>query len=184
MSSSIEIIDATVAKCVGELLGSFRLAPSILPEARSLDDDVRDLLRGENVLAFLGFGGDLVVGTLVIAMPETVATKAATMSVPAQVQVTPRIVGDWMGELSNQLLGRIKNVWLRRKVKLIITIPQTITCRNLILLGNSGVSRRTYYVSTVAGLMQITFDCVLPRNFAFPDEQATDDAAEGDLLFF
>lgn len=72
--------------------------------------------------AFIGFAGDELRGSVSIAFES----KSLTLPTSAR---------DWVGEMSNQLLGRIKSSVLKRGPRIALSTPVAFVCRSLSIHG-------------------------------------------------
>jgi hypothetical protein len=76
------------------------------------------------VCAVISFSGREVRGTLVLALTGDVPARSNPVA-------NPRGQSDWVGELSNQLLGRMKIELLRRGVEIYIHLPAVLRGQHL-----------------------------------------------------
>lgn len=75
----------------------------------------------------IGFTGGRVWGTLLLAMGEEALKKA----MPEGAEAGDSANRNWISELSNQLLGRIKNLLLRREAEVYLTMPLVLRGEHL-----------------------------------------------------
>jgi CheY-specific phosphatase CheX len=83
-------------------------------------------IRAQDAVGIIGFNGDLLRGTLVIAtsteLVERTCPGAGDRAVPPKDRAR-----DWIGEMSNLVLGRIKVAFARRGVALGLSTPVALT---------------------------------------------------------
>jgi hypothetical protein len=117
-----EIIDGLVQRCTIDLLSAYDVSATPAPLATAPPDFAFG--------AVLGFTGESVRGSLVLAMTADTIRR----SVPEPTGGGP--LREWIAELCNQLLGRIKNQLLAYGVEIYVTIPVVI--RGRLLASESG----------------------------------------------
>jgi len=132
---------------------------------------------GMGMAGIIGFTHAKIRGTLIIAAPEEVLSSTRGAGEEARGR-------DWVAELANQLLGRIKNKLVARGVELDMTTPLAIRGQHLsmafedeqliaVLLKTGNHPIRVWFDFDAAA------DLTLEANGA-----ATDVASEGDMLLF
>jgi hypothetical protein len=120
----------------------------------------------------MSFVGDTLRGTCLLAAPESVILGAAPSGAAAR---------DWIGELANQLVGRLKAKLLGRGARIALSTPVVLRGVRLCPLPRTGVA-------------PMAFESDRGRLFVWVEVEARDDvdlrephtpvAAEGDLLVF
>lgn len=149
------------------------------------DGEAEGPFAGGSIVAVLGYAGAAMKGSLVMQTSWDVA-RALTPEELGDGQ-TEDTLRDLMGELSNQLLGRLKNRLLPAGVVLSLATPTT-ACGSEVRLGGStsGHTRWTGLVSD-HGPILVRFDATFAPDFALGDLDAAPEEApmtEGDLMFF
>lgn len=89
---------------------------------------------GAKRAAIIGFSGDLVRGSMGLVVDPLLLTHAHRCMMgeaPEESQMN-----DLLGELSNQLLGRIKTVLLRYQVEIYLSTPMVLRGISLSVCGN------------------------------------------------
>ena len=80
----------------------------------------------------IGFTGRDVRGTLVLALTEELSGLSNPVAGTNPSGATERLIHrDWVGELSNQLLGQIKIDLLRRGVEIYVNLPAVLQGQHL-----------------------------------------------------
>ena len=87
----------------------------------------------------IGFSGRDVCGTLVLALTDDLSGKSNPVSGSTRTGVVSSrsTQRDWVGELSNQLLGRIKIELLRCGVEIYLNLPAVLLGQHLAPLPRS-----------------------------------------------
>jgi CheY-specific phosphatase CheX len=177
---SWQIVHEELSRCCGELFercGVATRSEGLLPD---------DAQPAAGLVAFIGFSGEKLTGSLALVLPETLIEQTHPMR--GQIAGDPRAaMHDWAGELSNQLLGSLKNRLLRYGVVLQLSTPITLQGREL--RGRSeareGFACLRFRASDAA--FDLHFDASAAEGVEIsartPDE-ATDDVANGDVLLF
>ena len=91
---------------------------------------------------------------------------------------------DWICELSNQLLGRIKNQLLSRKVEVYASTPVALRGEHLSPVLQQRLVAELFTAS--GGVVCVWMDCEFDPGFVLPDAIVEDAApvSEGDMLLF
>lgn len=82
-------------------------------------DEPRGALKDDDLVAILPFAGPVLTGQLLLAGTADVIAH----TLPSADMRTPEFLLDWTGELSNQILGRVKERLLRRGADLGVETP-------------------------------------------------------------
>lgn len=136
-------------------------------------------LQAVPLISVIGFSSDVLSGSLVLALPQSVAERT--------LPVAGVSLSDWSGELANQLLGRLKNQLLKYKVVLNMSLPVVLSGDGLRLLATKHQITRYYSFSSDAGKVFIRLDMEMSPDFRFTaDDGATSEGVvdEGELLLF
>lgn len=80
--------------------------------------------------ASLGFTADQLRGTLVLIAPESAIAKVLPPELAAGAS-SPDALADWVSELANQLVGRVKNKLLRYGVTVTLSVPSVFRAESL-----------------------------------------------------
>jgi hypothetical protein len=92
-------------------------------------------------------------------------------------------VRDWVGELANQLVGRLKSKLLRRSVELTVTTPVVLSGVRLEPLPRGALVPVTF--SADSGTILVWVEVETASDFGFIGSEHPGRAgSEGDLLFF
>lgn len=138
-----------------------------------------------SVFAVLGFSGDAVKGAIVIGAERAVAAKLVPEGF-CDGEPTDDIVCDQMGEIANQLLGRLKNRLLAGGVVLSLATPTTAIGRRVRFTLGAEASSRTHVIAWDDGQVFVRFDAVFAPEFELGDLDSAPEAAmtEGDMMLF
>lgn len=128
--------------------------------------------------AAIGFTSTHVRGVLAIAVDEQLARN---MNPVAQAG-DDGSHQDWIGELSNQLLGRLKNKLLSRGVELALSTPMIVRGTDLQLgAASSGATKVTFEDGDLSA--EVWWDAEVDEGLVLTEGE--DEAhAEGDMLLF
>ena len=108
-------LQGLVVNCGIELFQAYDIDVSAAPHYQ--------LPENESVLSgIIGFSGDSLQGTLVLCASQTLLESSAFGNTSAE---------DWIGELANQLLGRIKNQLLGFGITIYLSTPVMMRGENL-----------------------------------------------------
>ncbi len=122
----------------------------------------------------IGFAGSDMRGTLLLAMTGGVLEDLSPISASTR---------DWIAELSNQLLGRIKNQLLRFGTEIYATTPSVLRGELLTPLPRSALPGHRF--ESARGVACVWLDTEFREGFSLGTPVAGDvAAAEGESLFF
>jgi CheY-specific phosphatase CheX len=132
----------------------------------------------------IGFTGRDVRGALVLALTEEIYGLSNPVAGAAAGASAGRASQrDWVGELSNQLLGRIKIELLRRGVEIYLNLPAVLLGQHLAPLPRPKLNPLKFVVANGAAAVWIELEA---RPGFKVDAAASDDQgpAAGDALLF
>jgi hypothetical protein len=135
------------------------------------------------VLAFIGLFGETLTGTLLFAVRRDLAEKLALVGNPGAV--TQMAYLDSMAELTNELLGRIKNLLVPHGVTFQLGLPKALACAEFWLHTIPGDTHRAHRFASPNGDVWAWFDVVLAPDFLMlpPSEDRPNKCVlEGELL--
>ncbi len=120
----------------------------------------------------MGFVGDSVRGTCLLAAPQAAVEAAA-----------PRAAGarDWVGELANQLVGRLKAKLMARGATIALSTPVVLRGVRLSPLPRTDVDPVVF--DSAAGKVLVWLEVEIEDDFELGQERALQ-ATEGELLVF
>ncbi len=182
LASNRNVLYEHLVGCAKDVLNAYDLAvDSVEVDAQALPDP--------KLAAVICFGGDGVHGELVLVAP--VAVVRASYPVPAEQRatVTDASVQDWVGELVNQLLGRLKRKLLISGLDIETGLPRATSVERL--ARHTGATDGSYSLHLCAhagknALVAVWLDTVVPDHIdlARPCGLAQATLAEGDVLLF
>jgi hypothetical protein len=121
----------------------------------------------------IGFVGKNVRGTCLLAGND--APLEASCPPGGQLR-------DWVGELANQLVGRLKRKLLARGVEVALTTPLVLSGVRLQPLPRGKLTPTVF--STSSGDVMVWIEVEVDQEFSLGDERAHDEVAEGALVLF
>ena len=145
------------------------------------------------IVAFIGFGGARLRGTLTVMAPQALWLKTYPIAVAPGADLGDNDLLDWCGEVANQVLGRIKNQLVRRGVELQVSTPKALHASQLTI--SRSAQKSVCILRSSAGeesTIGVWFDAVVEETgvlFTSLDEAPSLEGAdeivnEGDLLLF
>jgi CheY-specific phosphatase CheX len=120
----------------------------------------------------MGFVGDSVRGTCLLAAPEGTVRAAAPENAAAR---------DWVGELSNQLVGRLKGKLMARGATIALSTPVVLRGVKLSPLPRTDVEPVVF--QSQQGKVLVWLEVEIEDGFKLGEERALQ-ASEGELLVF
>lgn len=168
-----EALDRSIKDFVSDLGSDFRLEKVGLTSNPELT----------NRIGLIGFGGSQMKGMLVIQC-SPLFLKKSHPSVAMGIPVLDADLDDWLGEIANQVLGRLKNLLLAFEVKLELSTPSVISGESLNI--KNGQDNCTYtsqfLVAELPFSVRLHGSVVAPIDFSKKVEEKRVD--EGDGMFF
>jgi CheY-specific phosphatase CheX len=171
--TAVSLVDGLVRSAAEALFQTYgvKLEPDGTPLSRTL--------KNTQLLGVIGFSSRDLSGALLMALPRALVER--TLPAP---DANP---GDWCGELTNQLLGRLKNQLLKYQVAVNLSLP-VVVCGEGMSLPASTRKITRYCSYACDGLimcirieMELGPSLELVRKVAEPEHEAVD---EGELLLF
>jgi len=138
----------------------------------------------KQLIAFMGFAGPILRGTLAMVAPIEVMRKSYPLPLkegaPWEFEVF-----DWSGEVANRLLARIKNGLARRGVDIEASTPRVMLAEQLhVTRSVHGTVCSRCFVSGDSWV-KIWFDAMAPDNQKVLNQLGPNAATpEGDVLLF
>lgn len=124
----------------------------------SVDEEAQPISPKFLFCSVISFSGRRLRGTLVLAMTEDLPAKTS----PLGTAVPTR---DWVGELSNQLLGRVKIELLRHGVEISLNLPAVLRGEHLAPLPRRALKPVKFAAST--GAVAIWIEVEMEPGFQF-----------------
>jgi hypothetical protein len=139
--------------------------------------------------SIIGFVGRDLWGTLILAVTEDISDISNPLLANPLLEsasIGPGKNGslrrDWVGELSNQLLGRIKHALLRHDIEIHSNLPAVLRGRHLAPLPRVDLKPLKFAVAGGAAAVWIETDA--RAGFSIGTADADAGAAAGDSLLF
>jgi len=121
----------------------------------------------------IGFAGPGVKGTCILAASE----EPIAESIPVSGSLR-----DWIAELSNQLVGRIKNKLLSYGAEVYVTSPAVVRGEHLAAPASCAI--KPFSFATTGGNVFLWVDVETDENFVLINPPEPPGAAEGEALIF
>ncbi len=103
-------------------------------------------------------------------------------------EISEENLQDWIGELANQLSGRLKNKIVPYGRKLELGVPTVIKGQGLSVdIPKSSISSKHQFVSEQGHFLEINFSTLIKEGFVLNQSQESQQSAfleEGEMLFF
>ena len=169
-----ELVARVLQEATSQLFESHGGIVDASPQA-DLSDDQKDI---PFLAAASGFTAENVRGSVSVILPAALASVLSPLEIGEDLDAA----SDWVGELCNQLLGRLKNKLIGYGVELQVSIPALLQ-GNQMLLVTLRAHAVTHCVRCPDGVVKILFHSkVEPELVIKPSEKEAQ--AEGDLLLF
>jgi CheY-specific phosphatase CheX len=131
----------------------------------------------------IGFTGRDVRGSLVLALTEELSGQSNPVSAPQSITGDRMTQRDWVGELSNQLLGRIKIELLKCGVEIYLNLPAVLLGQHLAPLPRTQLKPLKFTLSHGAAAVWIEVET--RHGFKIDTGKAAEHGpAAGDTLLF
>lgn len=170
--TAVSLIDGLVRNAAEALFATYgaKLEPDGTPLSRTL--------KKTQLLGVIGFSSRDLSGALLMAMPRALVER--TLPTP---DANP---GDWCGELTNQLLGRLKNQLLKYQVAVNLSLPVVVCGEGMSLPASTRKITRYCSYACDGLIMCIRVEMELgPRLELVRHEPTAEETVdEGELLLF
>lgn len=166
--SNQEIVDDIVQRATIELFDAY----GVTLEVGASDHAIAPIA----FAAVIGFSGETLRGTLLFAPSEAVLL--------ASEQLPEDAARDWVGELANQLLGRVKNHLLRYDVEVFLTVPLVIRGQHISVETRGALGPHRF--SCEAGGVSVWMDVDIPPGMVLVESaepEVLPESGEAMLLF-
>jgi hypothetical protein len=136
------------------------------------------------ILTFISLFGEHLTGTLLLAVRPDLAEALSLAVGPGGETQAAHL--DALAELSNELLGRIKNRLLPYGVTFQLGLPKALACAGFWLHTVTGETRRAHRFTSPRGDVWVWFDVVVGPDFRMLpfDESSAKCLPEGELVLF
>jgi hypothetical protein len=172
MNGAHPIVDSIVQVCTVELFRAYQLPVAPMGGALAITHRRRDA----EIIGVITFSAGEVRGRLMLEVPSTILA----LSNPAGTHFAKG--RDWAQELTNQLMGRIKNRLLRLRVELTLGVPFVMDRRHCDAVRLAPDAAR-YDCLTTRGELQVVLEGKLDESgFSYTGEQEV--GSEGDIILF
>lgn len=136
-----------------------------------------------DVAAVLGYTGDQINGSLVVACPKGVLD-ASHPNHAMGMPVSDNDISDWAGEIANQSLGRIKNRLASQGVKFAMSTPTSVTGKQMQIRPPKNGHALEMRFTGAKGMVLMHFLTVFDAALKFDAMKKEETAKEGDSLLF
>lgn len=171
---SIAVLDAVIEEASLALFDGVGVALGRASQPVKSPDDIS---------ASIGFAGPALRGALVLISTR----RLVEVALPPEVRDrhSDEQLADWMGELANQLLGRVKNKLLNYGVSLAMGTPTVVLGNDLSRKDKQAGVRRQFVFRHAADSLSVCFDAVAGAGLLLlPDEPPVSRISEGEVSLF
>lgn len=139
----------------------------------------------DDLAAVIGFTSEHLCGNLLLRAQESFVERTRSQLMGGRASTHAERC-DWVAELSNQLLGRIKNKLISRGVSIAMTTPSVIEGRNISISRPPSTEKHLrFHLETGTGPLWAWLDLEVQPTLALLATNAVDDVvSEGDVLMF
>lgn len=174
-----DILRELVATTLSELLAAYEVEAERLDGEASTDEEAISPGSEPGIAGVIGFTADAMRGSMVVYGYRKV------LGAMGQTDSSDLALRDWAGEVSNQMLGRLKNKLLAYGVVLSMSTPVVVVGFRLDVSALSGASRIACAARTPHGVIRVSLDAVAQDGVLLEvKEQIPMGASEGELLLF
>jgi len=175
-NESVATLDRILADCTEQLLAAHGCTAVASSEAEQKCDS--------DFAATIGFTVGEAGGALALVTSAALVRK--TYPQTGAAEVTPHDIGDWIGELSNQLLGRIKNRLAEYSVDINLSTPVVVTGQCLGYVGARSALQRTVGYAVEGLPLRVLFSATGFEDVELDESRRVrgEGIAEGDVELF
>lgn len=174
-----DILRELVASTLSELLAAYDVEAELLDGQTKSEEEAISPGSEPGIAGVIGFTADAMRGSMVVYGYRKV------LGAMGQTDGSDLALRDWAGEVSNQMLGRLKNKLLAYGVVLSMSTPVVVVGFRLDVSALSGASRIACSAKTPHGVIRVSLDAVAQDGVLLEvREQIPMGASEGELLLF
>jgi CheY-specific phosphatase CheX len=139
----------------------------------------------DDLAAVIGFTSEHLCGNLLLRAQESFVERTRSQLMGGRASTHAERC-DWVAELSNQLLGRIKNKLISRGVSIAMTTPSVIEGRSISISRPPSTEKHLrFHLKTGTGPLWAWLDLEAQPTLALLACDTADDVvSEGDVLMF
>jgi CheY-specific phosphatase CheX len=145
----------------------------------------RDFSEPRQVVAFMGFTGDLLRGTMAVVAPLALMRDAYPLTLHDSARWEFEVF-DWTGEVANRVLGRIKLELVARGVEIEASTPRVLLGEQLLVTRSTKGTVCSAHFPCGESWVRVWFDAIAAEDrplFSAPAHAASP-TPEGDVLLF
>jgi hypothetical protein len=170
-AAAVALVDGLVQDATRALFANYGV------ELELDDKPVASTLGSVQLVSVIGFSSPAFSGSLLLASPNSV--------VEHTVPTPDANLADWSGELSNQLLGRLKNLLLDYHVQIDISLPVVIAGGRFALPARTRALTRYSCFASEWGRVLVRLEAELSPGFELVRQGETKQGmGEGEHLLF
>lgn len=171
--SPFQIIETELVKCVKSLLSYYSSVPE--DEIVVAPSSLADISQKTMLCSSIGLAGDEFKLSIVILASSATIQPLCPLPNPS--------TADWIGELANQLIGRMKNALITYGHSGQITLPVTVSGAGMTLYDETA-HPATFCAHTAAGDLLVRLEALVDLQSVWEPTEDTSTAEEGSMCLF
>jgi CheY-specific phosphatase CheX len=153
-------------------------------QGMEVTQDPRRKAEAENPLAAtIGFTSENLRGFLMLTLDRDLALRSLPPNL-REGSASEEILADWTGELSNQLLGRLKGRLCPAGIEISLSTPIVFTGKEMHRFPNTAPIQRTLFFAEGRILVELQASYARDFEIAEESERSEPSQSEGEVLFF
>ena len=165
-----DVIKEGTVDAVCELFQSYDTYVTFADAAESKQENI------QGFLGMIGFSGKKMKGNISIWMSGELIRKTGHEGINKT---------DWIGEMANQLIGRVKNKLLPYGVEIMLGTPTSIETGSLVLNFIQASVQKYRFVYDEQQAVTVFMDAVFEKDTTVEKQEDTNDAIkEGEMMLF
>lgn len=175
VAPSHALVKRLLGSCVTELFGSYGVHAEIVDGAGRWQQTKMELG------AIIGFRGNGVRGGLAFVAPTDLLTALIPVALSTDADAQLR---DWTAEVSNQLLGRLKNKLSARSIDFDVGMPTCFSGKSIRFVFLPDADGLSVCIRARGAWVRVHLECSFADDLAAGDVTDVKIVAEGDMLLF
>lgn len=170
----------TILSCIIELSQDLYFPCQQLPEGQEMK-----VSKEESIAAAIGYSSPEIKGSVTVISTKGLL-KQSHPNLQMGMPVGEQEIEDWVGEVSNQLLGRIKNKLLRFGTSVAMATPSILVGNSLVSKAPRSGSRISFKFESDQGVLGVVVDAILAPGYKFEiiETSAANPEKEGASILF